>query len=315
MKIKLTAYSLAHFAVLHVIDQNLFNLQKIYKNVTPNRHIPFYAGNVGAPYFGANLSGSAHDYIDLWQFSVRDSVSKWLSVVQILYLKGNIRVHLLSSWDIFEIFYKQFVPIEINRNDLLLPYAHVVQTPAGPRSIMTMLTLPDYIDLTGNSPGQFMIDLMQIVLFGFIVDRKTVAALWMEQSILSYVKKCLLQGSADAALLSMLGRGGETSAFTPAPKVNDEKHYLKIGKGLNHYITKGMQNREANVGFDPMPHHLFSKISEMESVGPFRDDLVAIAKLGGLSEEPAYSDYLTSERFGRGVTPYSPAAFQKYIQS
>lgn len=312
---KLTAYSLAHFAALHVIDQNLFDPQKIYTHVTPNRHIPFYTSLVGAPYFGTDSSGSRDDYIDLWQFSVRDSVSKWMSVVQILYLQGNIRVHLLSSWNLFEIFYKQFVPIEINRNDLLLPYAHVVDTPAGPRSIMTMITLPDYINMTGNSPGQFMIDLMEIVLFGFVVDRKTVTALWMEQSILSYVKKCLIQGSADMALLSMLKRKGETSAFTPAPKVYDEKHYLKIGQGLNNYITKAARGGATDGGFAPMPHHLFSKISDVESVGPFRDDLIAIAKLGGLSEEPAYSDYLTSERLGRGVTPYSPAAFQKYIQS
>jgi len=306
---RFTTYSLAHFSALHTIKGRKFDLSDIYNYCVPNRVIPFYSNGVAAPYFGKHPNSACNEYMDLWQFNVGDSVSSWMKVIHTLYSTAHLQVHLLSSWDVFDVYFKQHVPIEIDQSSLLIPLVYTRSTPSGERTIISMVTLSDYIAIRSRPPSRFVVDLFEIVLFGFIVDRETVRGLGLYGTSLDYITRTLRQGSVDSTLLSY-SDGSNTSSFDSYPTTAPTKdHYSSIGKHLNHYITKGTGDYKKRGRMPPVSGELIRQINQ-HGVGPYSEDLVNIAKLGGFSHMKGYSNYLTNERWGAGITPYSPAGFK-----
>lgn len=300
------AYSLATLAAREALVSYPLTSKFIFDRLVPLKPISFFCHGIAAPSFAGINTVETKEYVDLWQFNVNDSLSTWLRIFKVLRDKG-LHVEFMRSWNIFDYHFNLYVPIDVDRSKLLIPMVIGTSSYHGTRSRSTMVTLSDYIKHTNRTPARFAIDMMQIIIFGFIVDRVTVRNLGLEGKILPYVIRVLRQGEIDSLILRSLNRTG-TSAFDPIySSSRTSLDYVKIGKGLSNYIDKGGIHFKKTGIFPTIPNGLVQQINALPSLGPFADNMRQIGAMGGIPQAD-YARYL-ARTIGPNNQYYSPQAY------
>ncbi len=305
--VQFTAFTLAHYAALESLKRFQCNPIQLASSVTPYRRYPFTVHGLRAPDFYGADNVIIQDYINLWRFSVGENVNMIARALYILYTKGEFRVHLCYSWDIFERKCREHLPPEIQLYLQTFPYVTVTNNHHGLQVHCTMITLSDYIAITDRLPAQFAIDIAQIILFGFIVDRQTVDGLRINDTALSMIISCLRQGYVDWRLV-LYGGIPKTSAFDPMSGANANAAYANIGRLINNHIVNN-RNRGGK-GFPEVPEKTQQAINAEQGIGSNLDAIRLLSKMGALKYKAAYGKYL-QRNLPAGLIHYTPTTAEE----
>lgn len=304
------AYSLALMGPIHIASKKQYNLKYIYGQVVPLRKFPFYAHGIGAPDFRNLATPITEELVDLWRFSVGDTLFVWLRIFQSFWENRNYDVRLEKSWDIFHKIFNEVIPPTVDRASLLIPWVETHSTPGGMRAYSRMITITDYIGLTNRSPGQFVLDILQTILFGFVVDKAVVQALQLENSILSYVTSCLRQGMVDHMLNVMSGSKASTSVFDRVYRTSRTQDlYTKIGKMINHHIQRNGSSFQSSGTWPGFSKDLEQSVNKMPHLGVHTDTFKELGRMGMFT--PEYQAYL-KRYLPTGMQYYNPSDFARY---
>lgn len=309
--LKLDAYTLAVWAVLDVCKNYGFTPDYIYNNVVPLRHIPFFVDHIGAPSF-RNLSNPVtEDWVNLWRFNVGESLFLWLRVIKSFYERRLYKPHLEQSWDVFDTIFEEHIPVEVDRNSLLIPWVIPHHSPEGVHARCRMITITDYINLTNRSPSSFIIDLLQLIIFGLVIDQQTAQAMRIENSILSYVSSCLRQGTIDHYISRATYNDHEmTSSFDRIYRGSrTQEAYTRIGKSVHQYLGSSKSVFSKTRKMPAPPSYVTKPLSDVYHLGNQTDTFKSLAQLGAFSTP--YNRYML-KRFPGQLQYYTPADFARH---
>lgn len=307
---RITAYELASFAALESLDVFPINPSILYSKVTPFRRCPFHISDakIGAPDFMGINNPVIESFYEVWQFKLNRDIGILALALETLYSKYNFKVHLCSSWNVFQAKVTAHMPPQVHIFSLAFPYIVPDGNLHGMRVKCTTITIADYIQITNRTPAQFMVDFMQILLFGFVVDRIHVEALRLEKDILLVLQHCLRQGFIDSKLLMIAKRRG-TSAFDvpSAQSARSQQIYSRIGQGIDNHVQRnqGMFKKAKGRPFPQLPENTLRLINSEASLGENSDMIRKLGKLGAFSYSPSYSKYL-SKNLPDNINYYSP---------
>lgn len=295
--VKLTAYEIAVYAASQCLMFLPIDPQVLYTKVTPNRKCPFHvtSSNIGAPNFGDFTNSVTESLMNVWRFNLDRGIGALALALEFLYTNHDFKVHMCSSWNVFQAKCDLYLPPHVQIFTLKFPWIQSESNLHGLRVRCTTITIPEYIAITNRDPAHFMIDFMQILLFGFTVDRLHVEGLRMENEILSYITGCLRQGFIDSRLLLAMKRKHATSVFdVPHPQsARSQAIYTKIGKIVGGYVHRAKTMKKGQ-GFQQVPEHVLKMIDEMPDLGPNHNIIREASNLGLIKYNKAYSRYLNS---------------------
>jgi hypothetical protein len=275
------------------------------------RHIPFFVDGIGAPSF-RNLSNPVtEEWVDLWRFNVGDSLFLWLRIFKSFYTVRNYRVHLEQSWDVFDQIFDEHIPVEVDRNNLQIPWVIPTHAAEGLQSRCRMITLADYISITNRTPSSFFFDVLQLIIFGIVVDQQTAQALRIEHSILNYVTSCIRQGEIDDSLSSIMGHDPQrTSSFDRVYRsARTRDAYTQIGKSVGAHLNSSRSIFNTTRKMAPLPKSVTNHLSKVPHLGNQTDTFKMLAKMNTFSAP--YNRYML-KRYPGQLQYYTPDDFAKH---
>lgn len=238
MPLSVTAYDLAHGAARCALRRVPFLPASIYAYMCPLVSPRVVNQQLYAPDVPVENTALA-DYMDFWQMCNCSGLLGWLRICHTLRTEKHYAIEQLvfpTDWTLFYKMVSTYRP-ELNIQTLLIP--HVRLHPGAGDSIAECTTLSVAELLTeypSYSPADVLSHIMQIILFGFAIEKDIVTALRIPPKVLlTYVTNRLRQGLYDYLL-----RDGRlaTSCFD-APLSRSEYQHMNhhLAKSTNRYLS------------------------------------------------------------------------------
>ena len=163
----------------------------LYRTLTPGIVSDSITNNeIKGPSVRTFQNSAYQAWLDFLHLHSMSGPRLWLQVFQKIRDVGNYPLYLIQNWDLFfKIMSKSFPFLKIAEMEIpiLMAYGNTTKT--------RMVTLSEYNQLfPDRNPVRFIRDIIQIVLFGFIVDITTIQALRIEDEIGFYLNERLAGG-------------------------------------------------------------------------------------------------------------------------
>ncbi len=292
--------TLAVFAAQYVINRIRLVPNVIYARLSPLSFPPMFSDTIASPSV-ATSNVVLTEYMNFWSSGGLRGVQRWLSVFFLMKQRFPF-FYLFTDWVMFRAAIFSVIPRSTQLNEWLIPTI-LPPAPGTDGCHFTLLSYQEYITHFNLTPGEFIIHIVQIVIFGFVVNRKNIHLLRLGNYMQAYMMQRLGQGEIDAILR---GQRRATSVFPLTDKGRPASSHdlLNIGRSITPFLRRRQRFPQAK-----LPVQVQQTIQSIHSLGSMAPEVKQLAALNAFDTfDSKYIQYL-QRRLPTGTDPLGYQAF------
>lgn len=268
----------------------------IYESMSPLSFPSMLSSHIAAPALPVD-NPVYTQYLSFWASDQLRGIEQWVSVLHLLRTRFP-QLSVFNSWPTFRAAIATVLPASILVDQFQIPTLFIADDST---VHFRSMGLTEYLRFHDITPDTFMIHVLQIVLFGFVVNHQTISAFRADNEILGYVTFRIEQGDFDRRLRPSISM---TSEFDPTTRPSNNPAYLKIAEAVTPFLEK--RKLFPSLSF---PAPVKREIQGVHSLGPTTYSIKKLARLGIFNSfDRRYNDYLR-RRLPRNTEAYGESAF------
>lgn len=163
------------------------NINVINRTAAPSRDELNNNNNVMFPNPPSFQNEALTAYQDLWSNANMQGVSRWVQIMKVLKNQGELNLNTVYDWNLVRKTLQRVMPI-VQVDEYYIP----IVCPHNTHAEIRMVSVTEYISYYNQlPPNAFFNDIIQIVLFGFVVRPSVLEGLRLEVGIKNYVRSVL----------------------------------------------------------------------------------------------------------------------------
>lgn len=187
---------LARSAALYVFkNAPLDDLMSLYRQVCPLIKTPSFNSHIAAPSLPVD-NPVYNEYITQWDLYTLRGVEKWMLMFHLLRKKCGAQKIANSLWKEFFSYIYDILPAYVQLEEWMIPLVLPIQRGEefGDTAQFRQVSITEYIRYYNVTPIDFIVHIIEIVLFGLVIGEPVVHALRLDEVVTPYIQARLQNG-------------------------------------------------------------------------------------------------------------------------